>query len=284
MTLQPRRAGVIGWPIGHSRSPLIHSHWLRQEKVNGTYDRYGVPPAEIDRFFAEFVGSGLVGANVTIPYKEKAFAAVDVLHPMAKALGAVNTLWVEDGVLHGDNTDGQGFLANLDHAVEGFSKRQGAALVLGAGGAARAVIFALIQRGFAPIYVANRTVEKARQIKEDFGSVIVPLGWEEDEISKIMSDPALSLLVHTTSLGMAGQPPLNLDLSPMAKTVVVTDLIYAPLETDLIQKAKARGNPAVGGLGMLIYQAVPGFERWFGVRPTPDDAVFKLVIADLNAA
>lgn len=282
MTTEPIRAGVIGWPVGHSRSPRIHGHWLGELGINGIYDRFAVPPDRIDAFLAEFEKSGLKGANVTIPYKENAFRALDVVHPAAKALGAANTLWLEDGMLHGDNTDGAGFIANLDQNITEFSELSGSALVLGAGGAARAVIHALKERGFGPIHVANRTVAKAEAIAESFGGEILPMEWNNEAIQRIISDPTLSLLVHTTSLGMKGQPPLELGISGLDPRVVVTDLIYAPLETDLIKQAKQQGNPAVGGLGMLIHQAVPGFERWFGARPVPDEALTGLLVADLE--
>jgi shikimate dehydrogenase len=273
-----RRAGVIGWPIAHSRSPLIHGHWLEQLGIAGRYDRIPVPPADIGRFLADLPTSDLVGCNVTVPHKEAAFAAADRLDDVALEIGAVNTLWLEDGRRHATNTDGPGFLANLDDRAPGWSDRPGAALVLGAGGAARAVVWALVRRGYA-VRIANRTEDRAADLARRFGSDVTahplaaatPLAGECD------------VVVNTTTLGMAGQPPLPLDLDRLRSTTLATDIVYTPLMTPFLTAAAARGLTTVDGLGMLLHQAVAGFEHWFGVRPTVTQALRDLVLADLEA-
>lgn len=263
MSEQPT-ACVIGWPIAHSRSPTIHKFWLKQYGIAGDYLPVAIEPERIAAFLKDFGGSGYVGGNVTVPHKEAAFAAVDEMGPAARAIGAVNTLWIESGKLIGDNTDSLGFLANLDGAVDNWDNFPGAALVLGAGGAARAILFALLERGFAPIYLVNRTLERAEILAQRFGAAVKPLGW--DMMGRVLGEARL--LVNTTTLGMTGSEALNIDLGPMRADAIVTDLVYVPLETPLLAAARARGLATVDGLGMLLHQAVPGFEHWFGHRPT----------------
>ena len=272
------RAVVAGWPIGHSRSPIIHGHWLKALGIPGSYERLAVEPGAFAAFAAGIGRDGLVGANVTIPHKGAAFAACDATTPVAKSLGAVNTLWREEGRLCGDNTDVEGFLANLDAEAPDWMERRDAALVLGAGGAARAVVYGLLQRGFGRVLVANRTFSHASDLAVHFGGKVFALRHEPgaDEVARA------DLIVNTTSLGMAGQPALFLDLAQAKPAAVVTDIVYVPLETELILAARRRGLKAVGGLGMLLHQAASGFARWFGQTPKVDAELRALVEADVR--
>lgn len=258
---------------------MIHRYWLQQFRIDGDYVAVPVEPERIDAFLSGFAGHGYVGGNVTVPYKENAFRAVAEADPAARALGAVNTLWFDGGRLIGGNTDASGFLANLDAGAPGWDRPGEAAIVLGAGGAARAVTWALLQRGFDPIVVINRTADRAQSLARSFTGNIRVDDWSA--IDNWLQVAAL--LVNTTSLGMQHQPLLTLDLSPMRDDAVVNDLVYAPLETGLVRAARARGLTAVTGLGMLLHQAAPGFERWFGVRPEVTQELYDLVAADLVA-
>ena len=271
-----RRACIVGWPVKHSRSPVIHRFWLNELGIDGDYVLQPVEPENVARFFDGFAGSGYVGCNVTVPHKEAAFAAVAGMDAAARAIGALNTLWLEDGRLLGANTDAPGFLASLDQSAPGWDAGKGAAVVLGAGGAARAVIYGLVSRGFAPVHVVNRTVERAEALAAHFGPNVRAAGWEE--LSRLMD---ADLLVNTTSLGMQGQPPLSIDLSPAKESLVVTDIVYIPLETPLLKLARDRGLRTVDGLGMLLHQAVPGFEKWFGHRPMVTPALRDAVLATM---
>lgn len=279
MTAETRHAAIIGHPVAHSRSPLIHNYWLKQLGIDGEYGRRDVPPAEIDLFLANFRASGLVGANVTVPHKEAAFRAAEELDPVAAALGAVNTLWLADGRLHGANTDVYGFLGNLDAAEPEWARSLDEALVLGAGGASRAIIHGLLERGIERVAVVNRTLSRAEALRDQFGSRVHPVEWR-DLPARLVGK---RLLVNTTSLGMKGQPPLDIDLSTLSPDALVTDAVYVPLETPLLRAAKALGLATVDGLGMLLHQAVPSFERWFGVRPEVTPELRALAIADLAA-
>lgn len=275
----PPKAFVVGHPIAHSRSPLIHGHWLEKHGVAGSYERIDVAPADFSDFLRRFPGEGFVGGNVTIPHKEAAFRAVGAATDRARRLQAVNTLWIEDGVLHGDNTDVLGFMANLDAELgEGWDRDRGAAIVLGAGGAARAVVAGLLDRGFPRVAVVNRTPAKAQDIVAFDPTRVAAHGFEA--LPGLLRDAGL--LVNATSLGMTGQPPLDVDLSPMPPGAVVTDIVYAPLETALLAQARARSLAAVDGLGMLLHQAAPGFARWFGVRPVVTPELRALIVADLE--
>ena len=277
--MSPPRACVIGWPVTHSRSPVIHGYWLRSLGIAGEYVRQAVEPQQLPAFLRGMQEAGFVGANVTVPHKEAAFAALDRALPIAKELGSANTLWFEGTRLVGTSTDAEGFLANLDQEASGWADRPGPAVVLGAGGAARAIVWALRERGFGPIVVANRTIARAGELADRFGASVKPIGW--DGIGAALS--GATVLVNTTSLGMVGQPPLTIDLAPLPSTALVTDIVYAPLETPLLRSARARGLAAVDGLGMLLHQAVPGFERWFGQRPSVTPELRAAVIADLAA-
>jgi shikimate dehydrogenase len=276
MTDNRKAACVIAWPAGHSRSPLIHNYWIQQHKLDAEYRREAVPPEK----FAEFVRSmrehGYVGGNVTVPHKEAALALSEP-DERARAVGAANTLWYEDDTLRSTNTDVEGFLANLDAATPGWDRGLETAVVLGAGGASRAVVFALISRGVGRIYVINRTQARAQALRQQFGESVQPARW--DEAHGLLG--AAGLLVNTTSLGMTGQPPLEVNLGGPA-SMVVADLVYDPLETGLLKSARERGLRTADGLGMLLHQAVGGFERWFGVRPIVTPELRALVEADLR--
>lgn len=278
-----RKAFVVGHPIRHSRSPLIHSHWLKEHGLPGSYERLDVAPGDFASFLGSLGESGYVGGNVTIPHKEAAFAGVERRTARAERLGAVNTLWFEDGVLWGDNTDVVGFVAHLDQSLGGqWDETIGTALVIGAGGAARAVVAGLQGREVARILIANRTEEKGSELVRDFarpgGASLEALPWSELECAVGLS----SLIVNTTSLGMAGQPPLALDLAGAPDDAIVADIVYVPLTTPLLAAAEARGLRTVDGLGMLLHQAVPGFARWFGVTPRVTPALRGIVAADIE--
>jgi shikimate dehydrogenase len=273
-----RRACIIGHPVAHSRSPLIHNHWLQLYGIDGEYLREDVPPGMIETFLRAFPESGYVGGNVTVPHKEAAFAAATVRDPVAEALGAVNTLWHEGGTLYGANTDVHGFLANLDESAPGWHEVSKTALVLGAGGSARAALYGLRERGFGNILIANRTFARAEHLAAHFGRPVVPIRMN-DVPARIEE---AGILVNATTLGMRGAPPLTIDLSPLKEGAIVCDFIYAPLETALLAEARRRGHLVVDGLGMLLHQAVPAFERWFGVRPQVTPELRALVVADLK--
>jgi shikimate dehydrogenase len=269
-------ACIIGHPVAHSRSPLIHNYWLKQHGIAGEYTREDVPPAAIGAFLKGFTRSGYVGGNVTVPHKEAAFAAAHARDAVAEALGAVNTLWHEDAKLCGANTDVHGFLAHLDAAAPRWPAI-GTALILGAGGSARAAIYGLRERGIGTILVANRTQSRGAELAAHFGKTVTAIAMADIPARLAEAD----LLVNATTLGMQGAPPLALDLSPLRAGAVVYDFVYAPLETPLLAAARARGHLAVDGLGMLLHQAVPAFERWFGVRPHVTPELRALVVADL---
>lgn len=277
---QAIRAAVIGWPIAHSRSPVIHSYWLREYGIAGSYERIAVPPEQVEEFLRTFERTGLAGANVTIPHKEMALGCCDEVDEAAQVIGAVNTLRFKDGKLLGSNTDGMGFLGSLDAGAPGWDETAGAAIVLGAGGAARAIVWALKSRGFAPIHIVNRTVERAQDLASRFGEGVQAHGTEA--LAALLENTAL--LVNTTSLGMNGQPSMDVDLDLLPANCLVTDIVYVPLETDLLARARARGLRTVDGLGMLLHQAAPGFELWFGVRPKVSDGLRAAVLADMGLA
>jgi shikimate dehydrogenase len=272
------RAAVIGFPVKHSRSPLIQGYWLQEHRIAGSYVRHEVKPEAIGRFLSEFAQSGFAGCNVTLPHKEAAFRALKQPEPVARALGAANTIWLEGGELAGTNTDAYGFLAHLDATLPQALARTNHALVLGAGGAARAVVYALHQRGVGRITIVNRSAERTARLVHDLGIAAHVAGF--DGLGPLLAET--DLLVNTTSLGMASQPPLAIDLAPLKEGAAVYDLVYVPLETPLLRAARARGHPAVDGLGMLLHQAVPGFERWFGVRPEVTETLRARIVADLE--
>ena len=274
-----RRAFVIGHPVAHSRSPLIHGYWLERHALSGSYERIDVAPADLPAFLQSVEAAGFRGGNVTIPHKEAAYLLVDQATPRAALIGAVNTLWLEQGRLHGDNTDGQGFMASLAQTVgRGWVEEIGNALVIGAGGAARAIVGALLDAGIPCITVANRTEARAHELSRFAPDRVTVLPW--DALPESL--PRADLLVNTTQCGMRGQPGLDLEISRLPGGAIVADIVYVPLETELLASARARGLRTVNGLGMLLYQAVPGFERWFGVRPEVTGELQALVEADIR--
>jgi shikimate dehydrogenase len=276
MMIRAPAACLIGWPAAHSRSPLIHHYWLRTLGIEGGYSIEAVPPEGFAEFVLHLSAHGFVGANVTIPHKERALA-LSRPDARARAVGAANTLWYEGGELCSTNTDVEGFVGNLDACAAGWDSATDA-LVLGAGGASRAVVFGLIERGVARVHLANRTMERARALADQFGANVHPIAW--DTIDELL--PRVRLLVNTTSLGMPGQPALELDASLLPPDAVVADLVYVPLETPLLAAARARGLKTADGLGMLLHQAVRGFELWFGQRPEVTAELRALVEADLT--
>jgi shikimate dehydrogenase len=273
-----RAACLIGWPAAHSRSPLIHHYWLRTLGIEGGYNIEAVPPEGFAEFVLHLSAHGFVGANVTIPHKERALA-LSAPDARARAVGAANTLWYDDGELRSTNTDIEGFIHNLDACAPGWDT-VGEALVLGAGGSSRAVVFGLIERGIKRVHLANRTIDRARALADQFGGSVDPVAW--DAIGDRL--PEAGLLVNTTSLGMHGQPELAIDVNRLPPQAVVADLVYVPLETALLAAARARGLRTADGLGMLLHQAVRGFELWFGQRPQVTPELRALVEADLIKA
>ncbi|MGX4806968.1 shikimate dehydrogenase [Bradyrhizobium guangdongense] len=269
-------ACLIGWPAAHSRSPLIHHYWLRTLGIEGGYVIEAVPPEDLRDFVLRLSLRGFVGANVTIPHKE-AVLALSTPDTRAKAVGAANTLWFADGELRSTNTDVEGFLGNLDASTPGWDEAE-EALVLGAGGASRAVVFGLLDRGVKRIHLANRTLGRAEALAAQFGPKVHPLSW--DAIDGIL--PRAKLLVNTTSLGMHGQGALDVDVARLPIGAVVADLVYVPLLTPLLAAAGDRGLKTADGLGMLLHQAVRGFELWFGQRPEVTAELRALVEADLT--
>jgi shikimate dehydrogenase len=270
-----RAACLIGWPAAHSRSPLIHHYWLRTLGIEGGYNIEAVPPEGFAEFVLHLSAHGFVGANVTIPHKERALA-LSAPDARARAVGAANTLWYDDGELRSTNTDIEGFIHNLDAAAPGWDAAE-EALVLGAGGSSRAVVFGLIERGIKRVHLANRTIDRAHALADQFGASVHPVAW--DAIGDWLVEAGL--LVNTTSLGMHGQPELAIDVSRLPSHAVVADLVYVPLETALLAAARARGLRTADGLGMLLHQAVRGFELWFGQRPQVTPELRELVEADL---
>jgi shikimate dehydrogenase len=268
-------ACLIGWPAAHSRSPIIHKYWLRTLGIDGDYRIEAVEPASFADFIAHLRERGYRGANVTIPHKEQALARSQP-DARARAVGAANTLYFVNDELHSTNTDVEGFIGNLDAAAPGWDRAR-EALVLGAGGSSRAVIFGLLERGIARVHLANRTMERAQVLAQQFGERVSVLDW--NDVGATL--PRAALLVNTTSLGMTGQPPLAIDVARLPGDAVVADLVYVPLETALLKAAKARGLKTADGLGMLLHQAVRGFELWFGQRPQVTSDLRALVEADL---
>jgi shikimate dehydrogenase len=271
-----RAACVVGWPVKHSRSPLIHGYWLKHHGLDAHYRREEIAPADFPEFITHLSERGYVGANITLPHKEAALAASEP-DDRARAVGAANTLWLVEGRLSSTNTDVEGFTANLDAAVPGWDGGADEAVVLGAGGSARAIVYGLIERGYTHIHVVNRTPGRAEAMHALFGTAVQPANWPA--LPHLLHRAAL--LVNTTSLGMTGQPPLDIDLAPLPPEAVAADLVYAPLETALLKAARARGLATADGLGMLLHQAVRGFQLWFGVRPEVTAELRAVVEADL---
>lgn len=272
-----RAACVIGWPAAHSRSPLIHRYWLKQHGIAGDYRAEAVPPEQFAAFVQDLAGHGYIGANVTVPHKTAALA-LSQPDARARAIGAANTLWLDHGTLRATNTDAEGFIGNLDAAAPGWDTGIGTALVLGAGGSARAVVFGLIERGVPRVLIANRTMARGEALAAAFAPAAQAIAW--DTVGEHLA--ASRLLVNTTTLGMAGQPALTIALDRLPGDAVVADLVYVPLETGLLAAARQRGLRRADGLGMLLHQAVRGFALWFGVTPQVTAELRALVEADLK--
>jgi shikimate dehydrogenase len=276
VTTGARAACIVGWPVEHSRSPLIHNYWLKAYGLAGEYRREAVRPEEFGAFMQSLAARGYAGANATVPHKETALTCSEP-DARARAVGAANTLWLDGAVLRSTNTDVEGFLNNLDARAPGWDRDLGKAVVLGAGGAARAVVHALLERGVERIVLVNRTCERAGALRERFGVRVHPGRWDERDAA--LADAAL--VVNTTTLGMGGQPELALDIGRLPSHAIVADLVYVPLVTPLIRAARARGHRTADGLGMLMHQAVGGFSLWFGKKPEVTAELRALLEADL---
>ncbi len=274
-----RRTCIVGYPVKHSRSPKLHGYWLKRLGIDGDYRAEEIAAADFPGFLKNLSGHGYVGCNVTQPHKEAAFALSEP-DARAKGVGAANTLWLDNGRLRSTNTDVEGFIGSLDAAAPGWDKRTSSAVVVGAGGAGRAIVYGLLERGITTIHLVNRTFDKAAQFRAQYGDSIQPAHWEE--LPRLVQ--GAGLLVNATSLGMKGQPPLDLDISGLADDAVVSDIVYVPLETPLLKAAIKRGLKTANGLDMLLHQAVRGFELWFGVRPEVTAEQFEMLAADIRSA
>jgi len=272
-------AGVMGWPVAHSRSPLIHNHWLHKHKLNGAYGLFTVEPEQLQHAILGLKALGIAGCNITIPHKVNAMRYVDWIHPLAQRVGAINTIVVQpDGSLHGYNNDGFGYIQSLLEAQPGWQAAAGPAVVIGAGGAARAIVVALLDEGATEVRVVNRTRSKADEFAYEFGPKVKSISWESRQEALC----GAALLVNTTNQGMHGHPALDLSLAELPIDALVSDAVYVPLETPLLAAAKRRGNPIVNGLGMLIHQARPAFQAWFGVLPEADNDLYQKVIKTIE--
>ena len=276
MTASVPLAAVIGDPIGHSKSPALHGFWLRAYQISGHYVPLHVKSGDLEQVLEVMPRMGFVGANVTIPHKETVLDMADIVTDRARAIGAANTLtFHKGGKIEADNTDGYGFLTNIQQNAPAFDAKDGPVVILGAGGAAKAVIYALLEAGAPQVRVLNRNLDRAENLCARFGDCV--FAHALTDLPNLLG--GCNLLVNTTSLGMTGQPPLEVDLSRLTKTTVVNDIVYNPLETDLLKQARAMGAVAVDGLGMLLHQAAPGFTKWFGKKPAVTEELRCAVLA-----
>jgi shikimate dehydrogenase len=278
MSAAPPRACLMGHPVAHSRSPMIHGYWLKQLGIAGAYDLKDLAPEAFPAFFTHLASHGYVGGNITVPHKEAAFRLTDDRDAAAEAIGAVNTVWLENGRLRGGNSDAHGFIANLDDRAPGWDAARGLAVVLGAGGSARSAAYTLMKRGLQ-VALVNRTVARAQELAAHYGAPVSAHGF--DALPRLLAEAAV--LVNCTSTGMVGKPTLDIDLGPLPARAVVYDLVYVPLETPLLAQARKRGNRTVDGLGMLLQQAGFGFHKWFGVMPTVTPDMRALLEEDIRA-
>jgi len=271
----PVLAGVIGWPIGHTKSPLIHTYWLQQHRIHGYYVPLAIRPENFEVGVRSLRKLGFRGANVTIPYKETIFNMASSISDRAALIGAANTLvFGEDGSIRADNTDGIGFRENIRQYAPDWRASLGPALVLGAGGASRAVVSALLDDGAPEVRIANRTRHKADILKDQFGAKVTVVDWAKSS----EATDGTATIVNTTSLGMTGLPPLKIKLNAAPRTALVTDIVYSPLKTDLLVQAEEQNLRTVDGVGMLLHQAVPGFHAWFDIRPEVDSTLRDIVL------
>ena len=278
MTGAAKLAGIMGWPVAHSRSPALHGYWLKEYGIDGAYVPMAVKPEDLRRALQALPVLGFSGCNLTIPHKEDAMRAVDEYEPSAKRAGGVNTIVIRaNGRIIGSSTDGYGFIAALRAELTGFNAAAGPAVVLGAGGAARAIVAALLDEGAREVRLVNRTPERVAKLAKELGGEVRGVPWD----ARGQALAGASLLVNATSLGMEGQPALELPLDNLPREAVVNDIVYVPLETPLLAAARARGNRCVDGLGMLLHQAQPGFEAWFGVQPQVTEGLRQAVLATL---
>jgi shikimate dehydrogenase len=276
-----KRACVIGWPVEHSRSPAIHRYWLELYGIDGAYEKEAVRPEEFASFLGSLSDRGYAGANVTLPHKMEALRLATKADESARAIGAANMLWLDGaGRLNASNTDAYGFMTNLNQEAPHWNKGRAPVMVLGAGGAARAILYGLIAQGASHILLANRTRDRAEVLAGTFGPAVSVVDWD----ARNQALAGCGLLVNATSLGMSGKGPLDIEVEALPEDAVVADIVYSPLETPLLATARARRRQAVDGLGMLLYQAVPGFERWFGVRPQVTNELKAHVAATLGGA
>ena len=275
-----KRACVIGWPITHSRSPLIHGAWLRQYGIDGAYSKEPVKPEDLESFLSSLRARGFAGCNVTVPHKEAAFSAASKREPSAVAVGAANTLWFENDELICANTDTYGFMANLENRAPDWRKGTGPIVVLGAGGSARAVVHGFLEDGREDIRVFNRSLERGELLAKHFGGRVSAWPWA----ARQEHVPEAAVIVNTTTLGMNGAGSPEIDFSRARKGAVAADLVYVPLATEFLKSAEAHGLVAVDGLGMLLHQAVPGFEKWFGVRPEVTPELYDLIAKDISGS
>ena len=272
------QACIIGWPVAHSRSPLIHGYWLKKYGIDGSYVRCPVRPEEAADFFRHMREENLAGCNVTIPHKAAAFAAAEKKSEAARAMGVANTLWFEGDRLCSDNTDGAGFVRHLRASVPKFDAGGSAVVVLGAGGGARGVIHAMLEAGAPEVRIFNRTRDRADVVARHFGSRVQPYDWHD----RVDRSRDVGLLINATSLGMHDTEALDMPLQQLPDACIVADLVYVPLLTPLLASARARGLATVDGLGMLLHQATPGFEKWFGVKPEVTDELRAIIVADIE--
>jgi shikimate dehydrogenase len=275
-----KRACVIGWPITHSRSPLIHGYWLHRYGIDGSYTKEAVKPEDLESFLQALRARGFEGCNVTLPHKEAAYKSASIREPSAVAVGAANTLWFESDRLACANTDTYGFMANLEISAPDWKKRPGAVVVLGAGGSARAVVYGFLDAGKKDVRVFNRSLERAREIAMHFGERVTAWPWHarNDHV------PEASVIINATTLGMNGKGSPEIEFSTARRDAIAADLVYVPLETEFLKSARTRGLTPVDGLGMLLHQAVPGFEKWFGVRPEVTPELYNLIVKDIGGA
>jgi len=273
-----KHACVIGWPVEHSRSPLLHGYWLKKYGIDGAYTKRAVAPEAVADFLRSLRANGYVGCNVTVPHKAAAFSVADERENSANAVSAANTLWLSDGKLVAANTDTYGYMTNLSQQAPGWDRRDAPVSILGAGGAARAIVFGFLDAGVSEIRVFNRTRARAETLAQQFGSCVKVFDWSQREAGSRDS----AVLVNTTTIGMNGAGTLDLDLAGFDPECVVSDIVYVPLETELLRKAKSQGLRTVDGLGMLLHQGVPGFEKWFGVRPEVTDELRNLIVGDIE--